>query len=127
MSLASFIAGESISAGNAVYVDASGFLYKAIATNQLQASVIGVSLDTSQQNNLVRVATDFIYSSSSSLTPGELRYLSVSTSGNVVPYSTWQTELNASTLSGAFLTRVGRALTSTDIDIEVQKPIYVIK
>lgn len=127
MSLASFIAGESISAGNAVYVDASGFLYKAIATNQLQASVIGVSLDTSQQNNLVRVATDFIYSSSSSLTPGELRYLSVSTSGNVVPYSTWQTELNASTLSGAFLTRVGRSLTSTDIDIEVQKPIYVIK
>lgn len=127
MSLASFIAGESISAGNAVYVNASGFLYKAIATNQLQASVIGVSLDTSQQNNLVRVATDFIYSSSSSLTPGELRYLSVSTSGNVVSYSTWQTELNASTLSGAFLTRVGRALTSTDIDIEVQKPIYVIK
>lgn len=127
MAITSFIAGEAISAGNAVYVNPSGFLYKAIATNQTQASVIGVSLDTATQSNLVRVTSDCIYSSLSSLTPGNPQYLSVATSGNIVSYATWQTELNATTLSGAFLTNLGRALSTTSIDVEVQKPVYVIK
>ncbi len=127
MAITSFIAGEAISAGNAVYVNNSGFLYKAIATNQQQAAVVGVSLDTTTQSNLVRVASDCLYTSLSSLTPGDLQYLSVATSGSIVTYSGWQTELNATTLSGAFLTSVGRALATTTIDVEVQKPIYVTR
>jgi len=127
MAITSFIAGEAISAGNAVYVNNSGFLYKAIATNQQQAAAVGVSLDTATPSNLVRVASDCIYTSLNSLTPGNLQYLSVATSGNIVTYSDWQTELNATTLSGAFLTSVGRALTTTTIDVEIQKPIYVTK
>lgn len=127
MALTSFIAGEAISAGNAVYVNNSGFLYKAIATNPQQAAVVGVSLDTATQSNLVRVASDCLYTSLSSLTPGSLQYLSIATSGNIINYSTWETELNVSTLSGAFLTSVGRALTTTTIDVEIQQPIYVTR
>lgn len=127
MAITSFIAGEAISAGNAVYVTSSGYLYRAIATNQTQAAVVGLSLDTVVVSGLARVVSDFIYSNSSSLTPGTFQYLSVATSGNVVSYSTWQTELNATTLSGAFLTNVGRALSTTSLEVEVQKPIYITK
>lgn len=127
MAITSFIAGEAISAGNAVYVTPSGFLYKAIATNATQAAVVGVALDTTSQSNLVRVAADCLYTSLSSLTPGNIQYLSLATSGSIVSYSGWQTELNAATISGAFLTSVGRALTTTTIDVEVEKPIYIIK
>ena len=127
MAITSFIAGEAISAGNAVYVTPSGYIYRAIATNQTQAAVVGLSLDTVVVSGLARVVSDFIYSNSSSLTPGTFQYLSVATSGNVVSYSTWQTELNATTLSGAFLTNVGRALSTTSLEVEVQKPIYITK
>lgn len=127
MAITSFIAGEAISAGNAVYVTSSGYLYRAIATNQTQSAVVGLSLDTVAVSGLARVVSDFIYSNSSSLTPGTFQYLSVATSGNVVSYSTWQTELNATTLSGAFLTNVGRALSTTSLEVEVQKPIYITK
>jgi len=127
MAITSFIAGEAISAGNAVYVTPSGYLYRAIATNQTQAAVVGLSLDTVVVSGLARVVSDFIYSNSSSLTPGDFQYLSVATSGNVVSYSTWQTELNATTLSGAFLANVGRALSTTSLEVEVQKPIYITK
>lgn len=127
MAITSFIAGEAISAGNAVYVTSSGYLYKAIATNQTQAAVVGLAVDTVIVSGLTRVITDSIYSNSSSLTPGNFQYLSVATSGSVVPYATWQTELNATTLSGAFLTNIGRALSTTSLDVEVQKPTYVTK
>jgi len=127
MAINSFIAGEAISAGNAVYVTSSGYLYRAIATNETQASVVGLSLDTVVVSGLARVVSDFIYPNSSSLTPGDFQYLSVATSGNVVSYLTWQTELNATTLSGAFLTNVGRALSTTSLEVEVQKPIYITK
>jgi len=127
MAITSFIAGEAISAGNAVYVTSSGYLYRAIATNQTQAAVVGLSLDTVVVSGLARVVSDFIYPNSSSLTPGDFQYLSVATSGNVVSYLTWQTELNATTLSGAFLTNVGRALSTTSLEVEVQKPIYITK
>lgn len=127
MAITSFIAGEAISAGNAVYVNPSGFLYKAIATNKDQAAVIGLAVDTATSSNLVRVVTDTVYTSASTFTPGDFQYLSIATSGAVVPYSTWETELTAVAASGAFLTNVGRALTTTNIEVEIQKPIYVTK
>jgi hypothetical protein len=127
MAITSFIAGEAISAGNAVYVTSSGYLYKAIATNQTQAAVVGLAVDTVIASGLTRVITDSIYSNSSSLTPGNFQYLSVATSGSVVSYATWQTELNATTLSGAFLTNIGRALSTASLAVEVQKPTYVTK
>lgn len=127
MAITSFIAGEAISAGNAVYINPSGFLYKAVATNKEQAAVIGLAIDTATSSNLVRVVTDTIYTSASTFTPGNFQYLSIAASGALVPYSTWETELTAVSASGAFLTNVGRALTTTNIEVEIQKPIYITK
>lgn len=127
MAITSFIAGEAISAGNAVYVNTSGFIYKAIATNKEQAAVIGLAIDTATSANLVRVVSDTVYTTASAFTPGNFQYLSIASSGTLVPYSTWETELNAAPASGAFLTNVGRALTTTNIEVEIQKPIHVTK
>lgn len=127
MALASFTTDEAISAGNVVFLASTGFLKKALATVREQASVVGVALDSGASGSLIRVHTDAIYSNFSALTPGDLQYLSISTSGALVDYPSWQTQLNALSASGAFLTQVGRAITTTSVEVEISKPIYIIK
>jgi hypothetical protein len=127
MAVTSFIAGEAISAGNVVYVTTSGFIRKSIGTAQDQASPVGISVDTSSVNNLTRVVSDSIYSESIGLTAGNRQYLSLTTSGAIVDYSTWQTQLNSLSASGAFLTQIGTALSSTAINVEIERPIYITK
>lgn len=125
MATTSFIAGESISAGQAVYVQASGFIYKANGTNATQASVAGVAVDNGVSGSLVRVQSDAVYATYSGLTPGEFRYLSVLTSGQLVSYSAWAGELNSTSLSGAYLTNAGRCISSSGFSVEVQPPIFI--
>jgi hypothetical protein len=125
MATTSFRAGESISAGQAVYVTASGFLHKASAGNFTQASVAGVAIDNGTSGSLVRVQSDAVYSSFSGLTPGDYRFLSILTSGQLVSYSGWATELNSTVLSGAYLTNIGRSVSTTSVDVEIQPPIFV--
>jgi hypothetical protein len=125
MAIASFRAGETISAGNAVYVGASGLLYKANATNTVQASVAGLALDGGTSSSLIRVDTDSVYTQASGLTPGELRYLSITTSGAVVNYATWATEF-AARAADAYLVRVGRAVTTSGLAIEIDTPTLVV-
>lgn len=127
MTIVSFPAGASLSAGDAVHLSSSGYLHKGTGLVQSQASVVGISLDTSSPSSLTRVETDAIYSAYTSLTPGETRYLSLTTSGSLVTYATWQSQFNTLTVSGAFLTPVGRAVSSTALEIEIGKPIYVVK
>ena len=127
MAITSFIAGEAISAGDAVYVTPSGFLRKSIGTVQDQASPVGVSVDTTTTANLTRVISDSLYSDATSLTAGNRLYLSLTTSGGVIDYPTWQTQLNALSASGAFLTQIGTALSSTTYNVEIERPIYVTK
>lgn len=125
MATTSFRAGESISAGQAVYVTASGFLHKASAGNFTQASVAGVAIDNGTSGSLVRVQSDAVYSSFSGLTPGDYRFLSILTSGQLVSYSSWAAELNSTVLSGAYLTNIGRSVSMTSVDVEIQPPIFV--
>lgn len=125
MATTSFRAGESISAGQAVYVTASGFLHKASAGNFTQASVAGVAIDNGTSGSLVRVQSDAVYSSFSGLTPGDYRFLSILTSGQLVSYSGWAAELNSIVLSGAYLTNIGRSVSTTSVDVEIQPPIFV--
>ena len=127
MALTSFQAGEAISAGNLVFLTSTGFIKKAIATVKEQASTIGVALDSGIAGDLIRVDTDTVYSNFSALTPGNLQYLSIVSSGGLVDYLNWQTQFNALTASGAFLTQLGRAITTSSMEIEINKPIYVIK
>jgi hypothetical protein len=124
MALTSFIAGESISTGDVVYISASGFLYKSSALYFEQASCAGLALDTGVSGDLIRVNPDFISSISSGLTPGEYRYVSILTSGLHVDYTAWASGL-AYTYEGAYLTVLGRAVSSSGVAVELSKPIFV--
>jgi hypothetical protein len=126
MAILSFRAAGSISAGDVVYL-AGGLAQKGIGTALDQASVVGVAIDAGQVGDLVRVNSDSVYTSSLSFTPGEFQYLSVATSGAIVNYPAWQAEFNSLPVSGVYLTKVGRAVTSSNLEVEIQKPVYVIK
>lgn len=125
MSIASFRTGQAISAGDVLYVGASGLAYKASAAYQDQASVIGLSIDTAAAGSLVRVNTDAIYASASGLTPGETRYVSILSSGQHVTYSGFINELSTSVLQGAYLEVVGRSVTTSGLEIETGRPFFL--
>lgn len=127
MAITSYKAGSAISAGDVVYVSSSGLLIKALGTSRAQAAAVGVAIDTGSTGELVRVNNDSVYTTSLTLTPGSPNYLSLTTSGAIVDYTVWQNQFNALTASGAFLVNIGNALTSTNISVEIQKPIYVTK
>ena len=125
MAIASFRAGETIAAGDAVYVGSNGLIYKASALNTTQASVGGIAIDGGVVGDLIRVNADGVYPGLSGMTPGEYRYLSVSTSGAIVDYPTWTSEF-AALASDAYLTTIGRSVTSTDLQVELSTPTLVV-
>jgi len=125
MAIASFRAGETITAGDAVYVGSNGLIYKASALNTTQASVGGIAIDGGAAGTLIRVNADGVYSGLSGMTPGEYRYLSVSTSGAIVDYPTWASEFTA-LASDAYLTTIGRSVTPTDLQVELSTPTLVV-
>lgn len=125
MAITSFKAGEAISAGNAVFLSTAGLLFKANALNSQQASTIGVALDSGAAGSLIRVNNDSIYTGASGLTPGQVNYVSVLSSGSYLPYSAWEAELGLTGYEGAYLAPVGKALTSSNLDVEVSKPVFI--
>lgn len=126
MAVTSFKAGEAISAGDLVYLSSATLLYKASSLLFDQASVVGVALDSGTSGSLIRVNCDSVYASASGVTPGEYRYLSVLTSGQHIPYTTWSSELSSTAYEGAYLTNIGRATSTTSVEIEVNKPLYIV-
>jgi len=127
MAITSFTAAETISASDVVALNSNGLLIKAIASNRDQASAAGVAIDSGVAGSLIRVNTDSVYNGLSSLTPGLRQYLSPTASGSLVDYSTWQTQFGTLTISGVYLSSIGVALTTTAMEVEVQRPIYVTK
>lgn len=127
MAITAFQAGEPVSARDAVYVSSGGFLFKASGATQAESVAVGVALDAGGTGALLRVNADSIVNGFSGLTPGETLYLSIDTPGSVVDYSTWETELAGSAGPGAFLTSVGRCLSTTALEVEIERPVYVIK
>lgn len=125
MALASFIAGEAISAGDALYVAPNGLAYRASAQFLNQASVIGLAIESTPANSLVRVNTDNVYPNASGLVPGEVRYLSLLASGVNVNYSGFINELTVTSLDGAYLETIGRVVTTSGIEVETGKPFFL--
>ena len=125
MAIASFRAGEAIATGEAVYVTASGFIHKASSSNADQARVVGIALTNGALNDVVQVNTDGVYASASGLTQNEYQFLSITTSGALVNYTTWATDLESAT-TPIYLTNVGRATSSTTLSVEIEPPIYVL-
>jgi hypothetical protein len=126
MAITSFRAGEAISAGQAIYVSSVGLIFKASSLTQDQASVAGIAIDSGVTGDLIRVNSDAIYNSYSGLTPGNIRYLSATTSGLLVSYTVWASGYNL-TSSGCYLEPVGRAITSSGLAIEIGKPQFIVK
>lgn len=124
MALLSFVAGETISANNAVYVSSNGLVYKASASTAPQATVAGIALDSGSTGSLIRVNPDRITTTFSGFTPGEYQYLSL-TSGSITQYPSWITALSSSALAGAYLTRIGRAVSSSGLEVEIGSPLFV--
>lgn len=125
MAIASFRAGETIAASDAVYVGSNSLIYKASALNTTQASVGGIAIDGGSVGALIRVNTDSIYEGLSGLTPGEHQYLSITTSGALVNYAAWAAEFETVSVD-AYVTNVGRAASTTQLEVEVTPPSLVI-
>lgn len=125
MAINSFKAGESISAGDAVALNSAGLLVKANALEFDTASVVGVAIDAGAAGSLIRVNADAIYDGGSGFTPGEYRYLSAFASGVNVNYAAWASGLALTAYEGAYLSIVGRALTTTKLEVETSRPLFV--
>lgn len=125
MAIASLIASENISAGNAVYVTSAGLAAKADALTEAKASVAGIAVDTVSTGGIVRINVDGVYSGYSGLTPGEFRFLSITTAGSLISYDEFAAEL-ATITPDAYLTNVGRVITSTTISIEIIPPQLIL-
>ena len=125
MAITSFRAGEAISAGDAVSLNTAGLLFKANAAIFEQASTIGLAIDSGSAGSLIRVNNDSIYAEASGLTPGQLNYVSLLTSGALVSYSTFETDLALTSYPGAYLAPVGRALSPTALGVDVSKPLFI--
>lgn len=127
MALVSFRAQTSITAGEVVRVSASGFLTKASAVALDSAICAGVAINSAAPLDLVLVNKDSLYTQFSGLTPGNRIYLSL-TSGQVYPdYATFYAAASGTTVSGAFLTEVGTAVSTSGVHIEITQPIFINK
>jgi hypothetical protein len=123
MSISSFLAGETIAAGDVVYVSSTGFIYKASALTFNQAAAIGISMDSGTAGSLLRVNEDSTYSGLSGLVPGEYQYVSALTSGQLQNYTDFIADVSLTSLSDAYLSIIGRAISTTSVEVERAKPI----
>lgn len=125
MAIASFAAGENIANGQAVYVGENSRLFRASAAELSTARTVGIAIDTAGPGSLVRVNLDGIFVNYTNLTPGEKQYLSINTPGQIVAYSGWLSEFDASS-QDAYLQYVGRAVLSSGVEIELAPPVEVL-
>ena len=124
MAIASFTAGEAITAGQAVYVDSVGKLFKASGGSQTTASVAGIAVDTGSAGTLLRVNVDAPYYGYDNLVPGDKHFLSIVNSGQITTYSGWLEEFNTYA-DVAYLQYVGRAIVTSGIEIELSSPVQI--
>jgi hypothetical protein len=126
MAIVSFLTGETISAGDAVFVSASGLAFKAIANDSFEnASVVGIAIDGGAQGTLIRVNPDSVYDSDSTFVPGVPQYLSASVSGAYASFEVINSGLINSSQASVYLSKIGSALTSSKIEIETTVPILL--
>jgi len=123
-SLVSFRAGQAITAGDVVTVNASGLLYKASAVAENTARVVGLAINGGGVNELITVTKDSYFASLSGLTPGSSVYLSITSGALNSSYSSWITQVNGASLSGAYITNIGRAVTTSGLNVEISKPLF---
>lgn len=124
MAIVSFTAGGSITAGDVVTLDSSGLAHKATALTIDQATAVGVAIDSGITGNLIRVNADSVYAQFSGLTPGEDQFVSV-ISGQIVNYPAWISGVVSGGYGYGYMTRIGRAVSTSGLDVEIERPVFV--
>lgn len=124
--MASFylVTGDSVSANDFVFINPVGLAFKASALTQDQATTIGVALSSAAAGGYVKVETDAYVATFSGLSPGAMQYVAVS-SGEISDYPTWINSVVSGGYVGAYLTPVGRAISSSGIEIERGLPTFI--
>jgi hypothetical protein len=123
MALVTFLAGEPIDRFTPVTVTSGGFVYKSCALDPTTAYMTGLSLTSGNVNSQIKVQTDNIVPNFPG-SPGESYYVG-GVSGTIASgYSQWETSVDQVT-AGAFLTSFGIGLTSNDLSLEIDSPIFV--
>jgi len=112
------IAGETLTSGNAVYLDSpTGQLFKAIANATIdEASVLGFA----QENVTAGSPTNILVGgalATSGLSPGAFYFLSAVSAGAITA--------TAPTTAGQFVARVGEAGAATQLAIRPEPPIQL--
>lgn len=126
MAIASLRAGETISAGDALFVSSTGLVFKALGDTQDHASVVGIAVNGGSVGDLIQINTDAIYQSSNSYTPLERLYLSTTASGAYDTYTAVASGLELTSRPGAYITEIGSAVTGNKISVEVSLPRFIV-
>ena len=121
MAVVTLIAAENISSSDAVYVTAAGKVAKAVATSRASASVAGFAINSAATDSIVRVDVDGVATGFSGLTPGDYRYVSLLSPGELCSFSEFSADITSVTTDG-FLTNVGQAISPTSISIAIEPP-----
>ncbi len=126
MGLISFRAGQPVTSGTFLRVTASGgFAVPANSELLASATCVGVAINSAEQGGVVVVNKDYIYDGLPGLTPGEPVYLSLTSGQYYSNYAAFNTALQASTLSGMYLTRLGTALATNKLHVEIKPPVFI--
>lgn len=110
----SMTAGESLSAGNLVYISGTGTVLKADA-NAVAKAAVGYVTSSAANGAAVTVFFEGTISGLTGLTPGATYFLSDTATGGVT--------LTIPTSAGDIVQVVGYAVSATEITFEPQAPI----
>lgn len=122
MAFVTFLAGEPIDRFTPVTVTSGGFVYKSCALDPTTAYMTGLSLTSGNINSQIKVQTDNIVPNFPG-SPGESYYVGGASGTIASGYSQWETSVGNG--ARAFLTSFGIALTSNNLSLEIESPIFV--
>ncbi len=125
MGISSFRAGEAISAGDAIYLASNGLAFKGLSTVENRSRLAGVALDAGPSGSLIRTDTDGVYDTSKTFTPGVNQFLSHTTAGDYETFDVVVSGIAELSAPGVYLTKVGRALSTSVIDVELSQPVFL--
>ena len=125
MALVSFRALTSIIAGQPVTLTSGGAIYPSSAANLTNAKCVGIALDSAGATGLVRVDKDRIQYIFTGQTTGNLAYLGLASGTIKSSYSALQTEVNASAYTSVYLVSLGRAVSTSGLNIEIKPPVLI--
>ena len=125
--LLSFVASQAISKGDAVALDTAipGRIRAVNMQNFELAKVVGSAFDTVAAGGLCRVVSKGPAECYGGLEPGRTYYAPIN-GGQPIAYAEFVNQLDALSLPSAYLSAVGKALTSTTLSVNLSPPVFVL-